>query len=288
MSQALTLLLVHAHPDDESISTGGVMARYAAEGARVVCVTCTGGEHGEIVVPELDTPDNHARLAEIRAEELRRALARLGPIESRSLGYVDSGMMGTPENEAAASFWQADFDEAVERLLRVVREVRPQVIVGYNDFGGYGHPDHIRSGLIAKAAFERAADGPEAPAKLYEVARDWTRLQEVRKRAEERGADAWWSPNEEETDDQRREREEHFAKMAAATGPITTVVDVADHVAAKRAAMTEHITQLSPKMTFLALTADDWRELMPTEDFTLRVSRIGVRLPEDDLFAGLR
>jgi N-acetyl-1-D-myo-inositol-2-amino-2-deoxy-alpha-D-glucopyranoside deacetylase len=288
MSQPLTLLLVHAHPDDESISTGGVMARYAAEGARVVCVTCTGGEHGEIVVPELDTPENHARLAEIRREELTRALAQLGPIEQRWLGYVDSGMMGTPENEAAGSFWQADFDEAVDRLLAIVGDVKPQVIVGYNDFGGYGHPDHIRSALIAKAAFERSADYPNPPAKLYEAARDWTRMDEFRKRATERGADAWWNSNEEESDEQRREREGQFAKMGAATGPITTLVDVSDYLAAKRAAMTEHVTQLSPKMTFLALTVEDWRELMPTEDFTLRVSRIGVRIPEDDLFAGLR
>ena len=264
------------------------MARYAAEGVRVVNVTCTGGEHGEIVVPELDTPDNHARLAEMRREELAKALARLGPIEQRWLGYVDSGMMGTPENAAAQSFWQADFDEAVERLLAIVREVEPQVIVGYNDFGGYGHPDHVRSALVAKAAFERSADLPSPPTKLYEVARDWTRMEEVRQRAEERGADAWWNPDEQETDEQRREREEHFAKMKSAVGPITTVVDVADFVAAKRAAMAEHVTQLSPKMTFLALTVDDWRELMPTEDFTLRESRVGVRIPEDDLFDGLR
>ncbi len=288
MSRTLTLLLVHAHPDDESISTGGVMARYAAEGARVVCVTCTGGEHGEIVVPELDTPENHARLAEIRRVELTRALAQLGPIEQRWLGYVDSGMMGTPENEAAGSFWQADFDEAVDRLLAIVRDVQPQVIVGYNDFGGYGHPDHIRSALIAKAAFERSATDPVPPAKLYESARDWSRMDEFRKRAAERGADAWWNPDEEESEEDRRGREEHFAKMAAATGPITTVVDVSDHLAAKRAAMTEHVTQLSPKMTFLALTVEDWRELMPTEEFTLRASRVGVRIPEDDLFAGLR
>lgn len=288
MSPRLTLLLVHAHPDDESISTGGVMARYSAEGAHVVCVTCTGGEHGEIVVPELDTPENHARLAEIRQEEMARALAQLGPIDQRWLGYVDSGMVGTPENAAPASFWQADFDEAVDRLLAIVREVEPQVIVGYNDFGGYGHPDHIRSALIAKAAFERSAGDPAPPSKLYEVARDWTRMDEIRKRAAERGADAWWNSDEEESEEQRREREEHFAKMTGAVGPITTVVDVSDYLAAKHAAMVEHVTQLSPKMTFLALTVDDWRELMPTEDFTLRASRIGVRIPEDDLFAGLR
>src|SRR3989304_10388595 len=140
MPERLTLMLVHAHPDDESLGTGGVMARYAAQGVRVVCVTCTGGEHGEIVVPELDTPDNHVRLAEIRAGELRRALARLGPIESRFLGYVDSGMMGTAENEAPGSFWRADFDEAVERLLVIVRELRPQAMVGHKDFGGLGPP----------------------------------------------------------------------------------------------------------------------------------------------------
>ena len=127
MAEQLTLLTVHAHPDDETISTGGIMARYAAEGVRVVCVTCTGGEYGEIVVPELDTPENHARLAEIRREELSRALAHLGPIESRMLGFVDSGMMGTPENDLPGSFWTADFDEAVERLVAIVREVRPQV-----------------------------------------------------------------------------------------------------------------------------------------------------------------
>jgi len=287
-SRPPTVVFVHAHPDDESISTGGVMARYAAEGAHVVCVTCTGGEHGEIVVPELDTPENHARLAEIRREELARALAQLGAIDQRWLGYVDSGMMGTPENHGPGSFWQADFDEAVERLMAIVREVEPHVIVGYNDFGGYGHPDHIRSALIAKAAFERSAELPNPPVKLYEAARDWTRMDEFRKRAAERGADAWWNSNEAETDDQRREREEHSAKMQAAVGPITTVVDVADYVGAKRAAMAEHVTQLSPKMAFMALTADDWRELMPTEEFTLRVSRVGVRLPEDDLFAGLR
>lgn len=288
MSDRLTLLLVHAHPDDETISTGGVMARYAAEGVNVVCVTCTGGEHGEIVVPELDTPDNHARLADIRREEIARALAHLGQVEHHWLGYVDSGMMGTPQNDAPDSFWQADFDEAVSRLLEIVRKTRPQVIVGYNDFGGYGHPDHIRSALIAKAAFELAADDPDPPLKLYEVARDWTRLEEVRQRAATRGADAWWLPNPDESDDQRREREEHFAKMQAAVGPITTRVEVAEHLAAKHAAMREHVTQLAPTWAWLALTLDDWRELMPTEDFTLRVSRVPVRLPEDDLFAGLR
>jgi N-acetyl-1-D-myo-inositol-2-amino-2-deoxy-alpha-D-glucopyranoside deacetylase len=282
------LLLVHAHPDDETIATGGVMARYAAEGARVVCVTCTGGEHGEIVVPELDTPENHARLGEIRAEELRRALARLGPVESRKLGFLDSGMMGTSENEAPGSFWKADFDQAVGRLLEIVRDVRPQVMVGYNDFGGYGHPDHIRAALVAKAAFERAAVEADAPVKLYEVAGGSRRREEVMARAAERGVKPWWTASEDDTDEQRKEREQHLAQMAAAQGPVTTVVDVSGFIPAKLAALREHVTQLPADGFFLALTEADWRELLPVEEFTLKVSRVGVRLPEDDLFAGLR
>jgi N-acetyl-1-D-myo-inositol-2-amino-2-deoxy-alpha-D-glucopyranoside deacetylase len=290
MPDRLTLMTVHAHPDDETISTGGVMARYAAEGARVVCVTSTGGEHGEIVVPELDTPENHARLGEIRAVELQKALAQLGNVESRKLGYVDSGMMGTPENDAPESFWQANFDEAVERLLAIVREVRPHVMVGYNDFGGYGHPDHIRAALTAKAAFERsvAEDGDAAPVKLYETAGSFGRDERIAKRAEERGVKSWWTPDENETDEQRSEREAHMAKMAAATGPVTTSVDVKDYIANKYAALKEHVTQLPQDGFFLAFTIEDWQELMPLEVFTLRVSRTGVRIPEDDLFAGLR
>ena len=289
MPGTLTLLLVHAHPDDESIGTGGVMARYAAEGARVVCVTCTGGEHGEIVVKDLDTPENHAKLGEIRAEELRRALARLNPkVESRRLGYIDSGMMGTPENNLPGTFWQADMDEAVQKLLAIVREVKPQVMVGYNDFGGYGHPDHIRAGLIAKAAFEATADWPDKPLKLYEVAGSFRRREEVQKRAEERGVKTWWGGSEEETAEQKAEREAFMRKMADAQGPVTTIVDIGQFVPNKIAALREHVTQLPGDGFFLALTEADWRELMSTEEFTLKVSRTGVRLPEDDLFAGLR
>ena len=265
------------------------MARYAAEGARVVCVTCTGGEHGEIVVKDLDTPENHAKLGEIRAEELRRALARLNPkVESRRLGYIDSGMMGTPENNLPGTFWQADMDEAVQKLLAIVREVKPQVMVGYNDFGGYGHPDHIRAGLIAKAAFEATADWPDKPLKLYEVAGSFRRREEVQKRAEERGVKTWWGGSEEETAEQKAEREAFMRKMADAQGPVTTIVDIGQFVPNKIAALREHVTQLPGDGFFLALTEADWRELMSTEEFTLKVSRTGVRLPEDDLFAGLR
>jgi mycothiol conjugate amidase Mca len=300
MTDSQTLMTVHAHPDDETITTGGVMARYSRAGARVICVTCTGGEHGEIVVPELDTPENHARLADIRREELRRALEQLGPIEHHYLGYVDSGMMGTPENDAPESFWQADVDEAAGRVVRLVRQTKPDVIVGYNDFGGYGHPDHIRAAQMAKLAFERAGDPawypeqlqdegltPWQPLKLYESVLDFARQSEVMDLLKERGVRTWTMGEENETDEQRAEREAFMKRMADASGPKTTRVDIDGVLERKLAAMHEHVTQFAPDSWFLALTADEWRHFQPTEDFTLRVSHVGVRIPEDDLFAGL-
>lgn len=292
-------MTVHAHPDDETISTGGVMARYASEGNRVICVTCTGGEHGEIVVPELDTPENHARLAEIRRDELVRALSHLGAIEHHWLGYRDSGMMGSPENDAAGSFWQADPDEAAGSLVRLVRERRPQVLVSYNDFGGYGHPDHMRAALMTKLAFDRAGDlaaypehaaeglSPWQPLKLYETVMDLSRRERFADLIAERGIKTWWSATEDETVEQRAEREGHMARMAEAQGPVTTRVDIVDQLPAKLAAMGEHVTQLPRDGSFLALTVDDWREVGPAELFTLTASTMGVRLPESDLFAGL-
>ena len=294
-----SLLTVHAHPDDETIATGGVMARYARAGYRVVCVTCTGGEHGEIVVPELDTPENHARLREIRDGELARALERLGPIESRRLGYVDSGMMGTPQNEEAGSFWTADLDEATGRLVRIVRETRPQVIVGYNGFGGYGHPDHIRAAQVAELAFERAGDpawypeqladglAPWQPLKRYETVMEMSRREEIGRLLEGRGVRSWLTPPPDEPEEARVAREAHIGKMIAATGPVTTRVNVHDVIDAKLAALREHVTQLPADGWFLALTADEWRQWMPEEAFTLRASDVPTRIPEDDLFAGL-
>ncbi len=299
MAPLHSLLTVHAHPDDETIATGGVMARYSQAGHRVVCVTCTGGEHGEIVVPDMDTPENHARLRDIRAEELRRALERLGPVEGRALGYIDSGMMGTAPNDEPGSFWTADVDEATGRLVRIVRETRPQVIVGYNDFGGYGHPDHIRAAQVAKLAFTRAGDAawypeqldgglvPWQPLKLYESVMDLSRRTEIAELMRERGVRHWLAPADDETPEQRREREDHIRRMAEATGPRTTSVDVTSVIEDKLAALREHVTQIGADSVLLALTPDEWRHHLPTEDFTLRIARLGVAIPESDLFAGL-
>ena len=302
MARPLTLLTIHAHPDDETITTGGVMARYLAEGLRVVCLTSNLGEHGEIVVPTLDTPENHARLAEIRGQELAEALRRLGGVESRLLGYEDSGMMGTPDNEDPASFWQADLDEAIGRTVRIVRELQPDVIVGYNDFGGYGHPDHIRAAQVAKGAFERSGDptaypehlaeglAPWSPAKLYESVLGFSGRERLMQRVVERGIKAWWLPDDEASEEQRIETAAFVERMAAASGPVTTRVDVRPHLAAKRAALEAHVTQIDHAGLFLGLTLEDWQELMPDEQFSLRAARglVDVRLPEDDLFAGLR
>src|SRR5438132_2394706 len=146
-----TLLAVHAHPDDECIGTGGVLARYAVEGVRTVLVTCTDGAVGEISDPALATPEN---LAEVRARELDESVRILGVSRLVKLGYRDSGMAGTADNAHPASFHQASFDEAVERVVRVVRDEQPQVIVTYHERCGYGQPHHIRAHQEADARVE--------------------------------------------------------------------------------------------------------------------------------------
>src|SRR3954453_12182724 len=154
------MLLVHAHPDDETIGNGATMAKYAAEGAHVTLVTCTLGEEGEILVPALEhlAADKEDGLGEHRIGELADAMKALGVTDHRFLGgagrWRDSGMMGTPSNENPACFWQADLEVAVGELVRVVREVRPQVVITYNENGGYGHPDHIQAHRGAGAAYE--------------------------------------------------------------------------------------------------------------------------------------
>src|SRR5438270_9664121 len=142
MDARRTLLAVHAHPDDECISTGGILARYAAEGVRTVLVTCTDGAVGEISDPALAAPEN---LAEVRSHELDESVRILNISRLVKLGYRDSGMAGTDDNNHPASFLKANFDEALERVVAVIREERPDIVVTYDERGGYGHPDHIRA-----------------------------------------------------------------------------------------------------------------------------------------------
>jgi len=157
------LLLVHAHPDDETINNGSTMAMYAALGAKVTLVTCTRGEEGEVLVPELAHYAAHEtdQLGEHRVIELANAMKALGIEDHRFLGdesikYRDSGMMGTEPNSRSDVFWNADFEEAADHLVRVIEEVQPHVLITYDEFGGYGHPDHIQAHRVAMRAAEKS------------------------------------------------------------------------------------------------------------------------------------
>jgi len=305
-------MTVHAHPDDETIGTGGLMARSVRDGHRVVLITGTRGEQGEIVVPDMDTPDNHRRLGEIRMRELEEAMGVLGVTEWDNLGYRDSDMMGRPGNKDPRTFWQADLDEAIGRLVWFVRRYQPDVMTTYNDFGGYGHPDHIRTHLVAVGAFERAGDpawypeqlapehggsgpaaadgglGPWAPSKLYEQAIPASVRQAMADRLKALGQRSFWEPPEEATPEQLAEFEAYAAKMLVPDESITTWLDISGApVDAKWAAIHEHVTQISDDSPFMLMGLDGWREGWSREAYVLRESRIPTSLPETDLFAGI-
>src|SRR6266704_3058273 len=165
-----TLLLVHAHPDDEAISTGGVMLKARAGGHRVVLVTATRGEVGEIY--NMDEALSRPRLGEIRAKELEDAARILGVNRGEFLGYRDSGMAGTSDNANPASFHQAPLAEAAGRLVKILREERPEVVVTYAEDGTYGHPDHIKAHHVTNAALDKMLRASESwtPKKLYYAA----------------------------------------------------------------------------------------------------------------------
>ena len=244
------LLLVHAHPDDESIYTGATMARYAAEGVQVTLVTCTLGELGEIIPPSLAhlADGDGARLGEYRTGELAAACAALGVTDHRFLGgpgrWRDSGMMGTEGNDDPRCFWRADVDQAARALLDVIAEVRPQVLLTYDANGAYGHPDHIQAHRVAWRAFELAgADIPDGPAKFY-------------------------------------------ATAALGTGPerVTTEIDAGAWFGQKLAAMRAHATQITVDPPFFALSDGVRRRASGTEYYTLLAGPRGPGDREHDLF----
>jgi LmbE family N-acetylglucosaminyl deacetylase len=306
-----TLMTVHAHPDDETIGTGGTMAKAVAAGRRVILVTCTRGEQGEIVVPEMDTPDNHRRLGEIRAGELERAMGLLGVTEWENLGYHDSDMMGRPGNLDPRNFWQADLDDAARRLVWLIRRYQPDVITTYNEFGGYGHPDHIRTHDVAVRAYPRAGDpawypeqlaaehggtgpsveegglAPWTPSKLYEQATPASVRKAMNERLEELGLESFWLPPKDATPEQLAEFEAYMAKMLVPDEEITTRVDIGDFVDRKWAALHEHVTQISEDNPFMRFGLEGWREFWSTESYILRESTIAGTTPETDLFAGI-
>ena len=285
MTEPLTLMIVHAHPDDECIGTGGIFARYSAEGLRTVLVTCTLGEEGEIVVPEWDTPENHARLAEIREQELLRAVQHLGIHHLELLPYRDSGMMGTPSNQHPECFAQADLDEATGRLVRLVRQYRPHILMSYNEEGGYGHPDHINAHKMTVAAFEAAADAarypdagqPWAPAKLYYISGRRALWLKAWLDMRERGLK---TPLDDEKFNQSRYVDDPR---------INAVIDIRPFVAQKLQALREHRTQIRDDWFWLAVPEDLRGEMFDNEYFIRVASRVPVTEGmETDLFAGIR
>jgi N-acetyl-1-D-myo-inositol-2-amino-2-deoxy-alpha-D-glucopyranoside deacetylase len=263
-----SLLLVHAHPDDESIGTGATMAKYAAEGARVTLVTCTLGELGEIIPPDLShlLPDE---LGQHRIVELDRACAALGVTDHRFLGgegrYRDSGMMGLPDNDDPRCFWQAGVDEAAGLLAKIIDEVAATVIVSYGANGFYGHPDHIQAHRVTR----RARDLAGGTAKLYATALP----RSVAAKAVELPEDSWFA---------------RIGDLSVATDDdqVTTEIDATRYLDAKRNAMRAHETQITVDGDFFALSNDLGQRILATEYY---VQLAGPRVPgtayERDLFA---
>ncbi len=289
------ILLVHAHPDDETINNGATMARYVAEGAGVTLLTCTLGEEGEILVPELAqlAADQADQLGGYRIGELRDAMAALGVTDFRFLGgagrYRDSGMMGTPANEHPRAFWNADLDEATAHAVAVVREVRPQVLVTYDEFGGYGHPDHIQAHRVAMAALDAAADPGYRPdlgpawqiAKVYWNAMPRSIVQQ--------GIDAMAAAGD--TTFFEGATDADALPFTVPDDVVTAEIDGGAYGAAKDAAMRAHPTQILVDGPFFALSNNLGLELAAVEYYRLvrgeRGAGSGPQGWEDDLFAGL-
>ncbi len=300
-NHTLTFMAVHAHPDDELIGTGGVLARYSHEGINTVLVTCTRGEVGEIHDPDLDEEEARPRLGDIRIAELQCALDIIGVPHSEQLGYRDSGMIGTADNEDPRSFNKADLGEATGRLVRLVREYRPDVLVCYNETGGYGHPDHVNAHRITVAAYEAAADPAQYPdmgaphqvQKLYYTSWNFKRWQALTEEMKARGLKPPFGDDDEDSDKTPEQREKEAAewmeRVKTEMARQTTEVDCREYVTLVRRAARCHRTQFSQDSFFYTLP-DDLNELAFGKETFVRVKLLvdvaeGL---ETDLFAGLR
>ena len=296
------LLLVHAHPDDEAIGQGATMARYAAEGVQVTLVTCTLGEEGEILVPELAhlASDQEDGLGRHRITELANAMKELGVTDHRFLGgagrYRDSGMVWAPEGHAAAgedvkegAFWRADLTEAAAHLVEVIREVRPQVLVTYDEFGGYGHPDHIQAHRVATYGAALAGTRSYRPelgepweiAKIYWGAMSESRMREGLRRLREAG---------DLTAFEGMDPEGELPPFVTKDEYLDAMVDGADYVDAKMRAMKAHATQIAVDGPFFALSNNIGNQVWGTEFYRLAKGSKGPTNAdglETDLFAGL-
>lgn len=285
MGEELSLLAVFAHPDDESFGIGGTLAKYAAEGVRVCLICATGGEEGEIYDPSLGTRE---QIAEIRERELRCACRVLGISELHLLGYRDSGMAGSPANQDPRSLVQANPHEVVGKIVRLIRQIRPQVMVTFEEGGGYGHPDHKAIHRHAKAAFyaagdpgqypEHLAEGlePYAPQRLYYTAFPRSVFQKLIQAAKEMGI---------EPPDRYRDLE----SLGVPDEFCTTRVDISTYVEIQERARQCHRSQLAPDSLFTLIPQELRRQFQHTDCFACEGKRLGEgECPSGDLFEGLR
>ena len=287
------ILLVHAHPDDETIGTGVTMAKYVNDGAQVTLVTCTLGEEGEVLVPDLVhlAADQQDALGEHRIGELAEAMKILGVTDHRFLGgpgrFRDSGMMGVPSNERADCFWRADLLDAATELVAVIREVRPQVVVTYDDFGGYGHPDHIQAHRVthyAVALAESSSFRPDLGAawsvpKVYWTAFPRSIIRNGIMALREQGSDSEFAAMD--PDD---------LPFACDDELITTSIEAPEFLDAKMEALAAHKTQVTVDGGFFALSNNLGSQAMGTEYFRLVRGPAGQQSDggwESDLFAGI-
>lgn len=285
-TEPLRLLTVHAHPDDESSKGASTVARYAAEGIPATLVCCTGGEAGSVLNPAMDTPEVVENLAQVRRDELAEATRIIGYDRVDMLGYHDSGMPDSEDNERSDNFWNADIDEAIGKLVAIIRRDRPQVLVTYgDDQRHYAHPDHLRVHDISGPAFERASDpdwypeagDPWAPSKLYYTVWSRRRMVALHETFLSLGLESPFGEDWQErfADDSQDDR-------------VTTQVPIGEFYDVREKALLAHATQVDPESPFwFGLPTEVARDVHPWDDYILARSEVDTRLPEDDLFAGV-
>jgi LmbE family N-acetylglucosaminyl deacetylase len=272
----LTLMAVHAHPDDEASSTGGVLALYADQGIRTVVVTCTNGEFGDApgqVKPGEDGHDEQA-VAQLRLAELRQSAKILGVSNLEVLGYHDSGMPDWEFKDRPDAFCNVSLDVVAARIGDLIETYRPQVVISYDDKGMYQHPDHVHAAQAAALAAARS----DIPAKYYQTAMRGSSWRKVWEALRELGADV---------PDQREFTAEQRQQMEEAELRITTNIDIRPVLSRKREALFAHASQIQDSW-FSKLPPDIADSAFGQESFVRVTDTTGAALPEDDLFAGLR
>ena len=287
MSEPLRLMAVHAHPDDESSTGAATMARYVREGVEVLVATCTGGERGSVLNPKMDRPEVWANISEIRRAEMDLARGILG-VDQAWLGFVDSGL---PEGDPLPPLPEGCFalqrlEVASEPLVRLVREFRPHVVLTYDEKGGYPHPDHVMCHRVSVEAFEAAGDPerypdagePWQPLKLYyHMTFTKQRVLAMHEAVLAIGLESpytEWLETWDDTEDM--------------SPRVTTRVRCEEFFELRDDALRAHATQVDPDGRWFHVPMDVQRSAWPTEDYQLARSVVDARLPEDDLFAGIR